>query len=130
MARPDDAVQSWLSDLPMKYKRELAQTIREQADRLAEAIKDKAPVKSGATRNSVTVRRKRNELELEVTAGGDLTTKQVRAGSGVSYDYVMATEFGTSRQPAQPFFYTTAREMMPDIRQAIEDKVDEVTSKA
>jgi HK97 gp10 family phage protein len=121
----DDDVQRYIRDLPFKMKRQLATAIRAEADRLAAAIKAKAPVKTGALRNSVRVRRKRNDLELEVVAGGTETTKEVRSGSGKPYDYALATEYGTTRESAQPFFYNTARAMQDEIRDNIEDAVKE-----
>ncbi|MFC0243675.1 HK97-gp10 family putative phage morphogenesis protein [Rhodopseudomonas telluris] len=129
MARADDDVQSWLSSLPYKYRRELARAIKEEADGLAAAIKERAPRKSGALAGTVKVRRKRNELDLEVAAGGDGTVKEVRSGSGEDYDYALAIEFGTSKMQAQPFFYNTARELMPAIRERIEQRVGELTSR-
>lgn len=125
MSEPDDDVQSYLDGLSFKVKKKLATVIKEQADMLADAIKEAAPVKSGALRDSVQVRRGRDTLDLVVTAGGDTTTKELRAGSGVQYDYALATEFGTSREEAEPFFYSTYREHAADIRQAIDDAVDE-----
>ena len=128
MAGPDAELQSWFSGLSYKTKRKLAVVIKEQADQLADAIKAAAPVRSGRLRDSVQVRRRRNELDLEVTAGGDATTKEVRQGAGVEYDYALATEFGTSREDAQPFFYSTYRAMQADIRQAIDDAVEEAVN--
>jgi HK97 gp10 family phage protein len=121
----DDDVQRYLADLPFKVKRKLAETIKGEADRLADAIKAAAPVKTGALRDSVKVRRRRNELNLEVVAGGDATTKEVRGGSGQDYDYALAAEYGAVNKPAQPFFYSTAREMQRDIEQNISDAVAE-----
>ena len=60
-----------------------------------------------------------------MTAGGDLTTKEIRQGSGEDYDYARAVEFGSVNAPAEPFFYNTYREMAPEIRQNIEDAVQE-----
>lgn len=149
MSSPDDDVQRWFAGLSYKVKRELAQTIKDEADGLADAIKAAAPVKSGALRDSVKVRRKKNDLDLEVTAGGAATTKGYErstdyssvvvvdgrdnsgkskvakgSGSGVEYDYAMATEFGTSKEEAQPFFYPTYRERAPQIRENIEAAVE------
>jgi HK97 gp10 family phage protein len=120
----DDAVQKYLGDLPFRVKRKLAETIKAEADRLADAIKSATPVKTGALRDSVKVRRKRNELDLEVTAGGD-TTIHGTSGPGGSADYGLFVEYGTTRTEARPFFYNTARAMMPQIRQNIEDAVAE-----
>lgn len=125
---PDDEVQGWFDSLSFKLKKELAGKIKEQADDLADAIKSAAPVNTGALRDSVKVRRKRNELDLEVTAGGDTTVKQT--ASGFALDYSRFIEFGAVGHPAEPFFFSTAREMMPEIQQNIEDAVAEVLSKA
>lgn len=121
----DADLQRYFSDLPFKVKRRLATVIKAEADKLASAIKAKAPRASGNLAASVQVRRKKSETELEVTAGGDLTTKEIRKGSGETYDYSRAVEFGGVNAPAQPFFFNTYREMAPDIRQAIDDAVDE-----
>jgi HK97 gp10 family phage protein len=126
----DDDVQKYLGDLSFKLRRELATKIKEEADGLADAIKAEAPVLSGTLRDSVKVRRKRNELDLEVTAGGDTTTKEVRAGSGEPYDYALAVEYGTVGRPAEPFFYNTARERMPEIQENIQQAVEDVLSRA
>lgn len=125
MARADDQLQDWFSGLSFKVKKRLARTIRNEADRLAAAIKAEAPVASGALRDSVKVRRRKSDLDLEVTAGGDTTTREIRVGSGVPYDYARAVEFGTVDTPAQPFFYNTYREMAPQIRQNIDDAIAE-----
>lgn len=126
----DDAVQKYLGDLPFKLRRELATVIKGEADGLADAIKAEVPVLTGALRESVKVRRRRGELDLEVTAGGDATTREIRKGSGEEYDYALAVEYGTVSRPAEPFFYNTARERMPDIQETIEQAVADVLSRA
>lgn len=138
--------QKQIGQLPFKVKRQLATAIGQEAERLAAAIKAKAPVRTGALRNSVKVRRRRNDLDLEVVAGGDATTKYydrstgyqrevvidgrsnegiARGGKGVSYDYARAVEFGTVEHPAEPFFYNTARAMEQEIHDNIQDAVAE-----
>lgn len=121
----DADLQRYFSDLPFKVKRRLATAIKAEADKLASAIKAKAPRASGNLAASVQVRRKKSETEIEVTAGGDLTTKEIRKGSGETYDYARAVEFGSMNAPAQAFFFNTYREMAPDIRQAIDDAVSD-----
>lgn len=138
-------LQQWLRSAHFRAKRELVGTIREQAALLQNAIKDAAPVRTGRLRDSIKVRRTRNDLKLYVTAGGDETAEQYAArqryvrevviGSGdtagiarggpagVVYDYSRALEFGTTKMAAQPFFYTTAKAMEGDIRDAIEEAV-------
>jgi HK97 gp10 family phage protein len=130
MADADDDVQGWFDGLSFKLKKELAARIKEEADGLADAIRAEAPVLSGTLRDSVKVRRKRNELDLEVTAGGDTTMVELRAGSGVMVDRALFTEYGTVDRPAEPFFYNTARERMPEIQENIQQAVEDVLSRA
>jgi HK97 gp10 family phage protein len=126
----DDEVQSWFRNLPYKLQRELAGKIKEIADELADAIRDAAPEDSGLLKQSIQVRRGRGTLELYVEAGGSLTTKEVRDGSGVPYDYALAQEFGTSHQPADPFFYPTYNELKDDVQEQLKDAVADVLDKA
>lgn len=126
MAEPDAELQKYFRDLPIKAKRRIATVIAEQADSVAAEIKSKAPVDTGTLRDSVKVRRGRNTLSLVIEAGGSVTTKNVRSGSGVEFDYALAVEYGTQKAPAQPFFYTTWDERRPEVEQAISDVVSEV----
>jgi HK97 gp10 family phage protein len=122
-------LQAWLRQAPFKMKRELAGKVKAQAEKLASAVRAAAPVESGALRDSIAVRRTRNELKFFVTGGGNLTTTDIRAGAGVSYDYARAVEFGTTKMPAHPFFYSTARALEPEIQQALEEAVAEALNK-
>lgn len=147
MAGEDREIQKLFADLPFKMKRKLAQAIKDEADKLATAIKEAAPRRTGALANSVKVRRRKDDLDLVVTAGGAATTKLYsrgvgyerevtvgqgdnqsigRGGSGVSYDYSLAVEFGSTDHPAEPFFYPTARRMQPEIQENIQKAIDEV----
>lgn len=123
----DDDLDRYLRDLPIKMKRRLAEAIKEQADRVADAIEEAAPRgESGNLAGSVNVRRGRGTLELEVRAGGAATTKEVRAGSSQPYDYSLAVEFGNEHSPAQPFFYSTWRDMQGEVAEAIAEAVADV----
>lgn len=129
MSGPDQDLQAFFKNAPIRVKRKLAARLRANADRVANAIRQAAPRgATGKLADSVQVRRGRNTLELEVTAGGDATTKEVRAGSGVRYDYALANEFGTSAMPAQPFFWPTWRQLEPDVRADIEAAIEEALS--
>ncbi|MBR0695947.1 HK97-gp10 family putative phage morphogenesis protein [Bradyrhizobium lablabi] len=129
MAGPDDGVQSWFDGLSYKTKRQLVRDLKDIAEGLRQDIDSAAPEKSGKLKSTITVRRKRNDLDLEVVAGGDATTKELRAGSGVQYDYALASEFGTAHEPAQPWFYSTYRARREDVRQQIEDAVADAISR-
>jgi HK97 gp10 family phage protein len=146
-----DELQSWFKKLPYKLQRELAGRLKDIADDLAEDIKREAPVKTGALRDSIRVRRGRKSLEFVISAGGPSTTHTyerstgyrrdvvidgrdnrgiARGNQGVTYDYALAQEFGTQKSPARPFFYSTYRAQAPEIRETIEQAVSEVVEKA
>lgn len=151
MADDNAELDRYLNGLSFKVKRELVTAIRQEADRLADAVKAAAPVKTGALRDSVRVRRTRNDLTLYVTAGGDATTRNYDRstgyereviidgrsnkgiakqadGAGVSYDYSLAVEYGATDHPAEPFFYPTVRAMEDSINANIQAAVERALS--
>ncbi|WP_061848518.1 HK97-gp10 family putative phage morphogenesis protein [Bradyrhizobium sp. DOA1] len=127
MADNDD-----FEDLPDKITKKLSAVIREQAERLSQAQRDalqgleQSPDETGHLEESCRVEPGENELEWVVLAGGPLTTKEVREGSGEPFDYANAMEWGTSHQPARPFFYPTYNAMRDEMQRAIEDAINEV----
>jgi hypothetical protein len=133
MADNDD-LDAYLQSLPDKLTEKLSGVIREQAERLSQAQRDalqaleQSPDETGHLEASCVVVPGANDLEWIVQAGGDLTTKEVREGSNVAYDYSLGFEFGTSRQPARPFFYLTYNTMRNDMQGAIDEAVNEVLS--
>lgn len=125
MADDLQSFQKQIGALPIKLKRHLATAIAVEADRLANAIKAAAPVDTGKLRDSVKVRRTKRDLTLEVTAGGDATIHGKR-GPGGEADYALFEEYGTRQKPAHPFFYSTARQMQPEIESNIRKAVEDV----
>jgi len=121
-----------LESLPDKVIERLSPIIREQAERLSQAQRsalqslEQSPDETGHLEESCRVEPGQNELEWVVLAGGPLTTTTVREGSGEPYNYADAFEFGTSHQPARPFFYSTYNAMRDDMQKAIEDAISEV----
>lgn len=145
-------VNSWFKQLPGKLQRELARDLQQIASNLSNDIKAAAPVKTGALRDSVRVRRGRKTLEYFVEAGGPTTTREYvgsakyqrevsigskdtqgiarGGGSGKAYDYALGVEFGNKHVPAQPFFYTTYRQRQNQVREEIEQAVFRAVSRA
>lgn len=123
----DDDVQSWFDEMPDKVQGRMSSKLLDVANKLASAIKDAAPKKSGALAESVQVRQD-DDGTFWITAGGDLTTKEVRVGSGIPYDYAMATEFGTKNEPAEPFFYNTVLRVAPELQDDIEDAIGDAVN--
>ncbi len=86
------------------------------ADELIENMRDVAPKDTGTMARTI---RKRDvtkgsegpgqlqEVSVLVICGGPPTTRRTKAGT--VYDYSLATEFGTQKEPPEPFFYSTFR---------------------
>ncbi|WP_165421307.1 HK97-gp10 family putative phage morphogenesis protein [Bradyrhizobium sp. Leo170] len=126
----DDDLEAYFKALPDQLTERLSDAVLKQAFRLSDAQREalqalEASPETGALEASCTVAPGADDLEYIVQAGGDMTTREVRDGSGVPYDYAEAFEFGTSRQPARPFFWPTYRAMKDDIHEAINEAVSE-----
>lgn len=130
MADNDD-LDDYLNSLPDKLTEHLSDVLREQAFRLSDAQREALRVleqspETGALEASCTVAAGAHDLEYFVEAGGDMTTKEVRDGSGQPYDYALGFEWGTSRQPARPFFYNTYEALRDDMQAEIDSAINEV----
>lgn len=128
----DDNEELWeeLDALPDDVRLKLSDAIRTEAERLSEAQKAslrslQETSESGSLEASCTVVPGEHDLEFIVQAGGDLTTKPIRDGSGVDYDYGEAFEYGTAHQNAKPFFWPTYRAMRQEIEENIQKAIDE-----
>jgi len=129
MADDLDDFDAYLNSLPDKIRAELSATIQEQGEMLSAAQKQalhslEETDPTGDLEASCVVVPGASDLEVLVQAGGELTSKEVRAGSGVEYDYAEAFEFGTSHQHAKPFFWPTYRAKRASIVEAIDTAVE------
>lgn len=135
MSDDNQALQTYLESLPDKLTDELADVIQEQAEALSDAQRtalralQQSPDESGDLEASCVAVPGSGPLEYVVQAGGGLTTREIREGSGVDYDYALAFEHGTSRQPARPFFWPTYQARKDEIQKAIDEAANEVLSK-
>src|ERR1044072_397208 len=116
--------QQLLARIPPALAAELDAGVRGGAEGLAEAMRSVVSVgKTGNLKQSIRAEKGRKPLSYLVKAGGSLTTKEVRGGSGKPYDYSLAGEFGTGNEAAQPFFWPSYRLRKKNIRSAISRKV-------
>ena len=107
----------------------LEQMYLREADELVQNMKAAVPVRSGALKASI---RKKNvtrqygydfmRVSVLVLAGGPATTRHERSGST---DYALATEFGTVKEKAEPFFFPAARLYSQTGRESARETVDE-----
>ncbi len=119
----------YLQSLPDRIAAEIGGAVQKQAERLSDAQKqalrslEAAPAESGDLEASCHIEPGENPLEFVVKAGGDQTTREIREGSGVTFDYALAFEYGTSRQPARPFFWPTYNALRDDMQSEINQAI-------
>lgn len=124
-----DDLDNYLQSLPDKVTEEISGAIRQQAERLSEAQHralqslEQAPDESGNLEASFVAVPGEDKLEFIVQAGGELTTTEVRSGSGEPFDYALAFEFGSKHQLARPFFFSTYNAMRDDMQSEIADAI-------
>lgn len=112
-------VTDWLRRVPKAMRSQLAAEIERQAQRLAAAQRvklqqlEKPPEETGGGVASIRVEPGSDGTTQTVLAGGPLTTRN-------GYDHMLGFEFGTVHQPARPFFYSTARVLLPSMKAAID----------
>lgn len=99
-----------LRKIPPAIRRGQRAEIMSAAQELVAAQKAVAPVADidgGELRDSIRYEdvSNANRIAARVRAGGAATTRLVRTGQSVSYDYSLAAELGTSEMAARPFFY-------------------------
>lgn len=106
-----DELRRKLAALGPATKAEVRKVIETSANEMVALAKSLAAlnVDSGDLQMSIRSQPGRHDLAIEVRAGGELTTREVRKGSGVEYDYALANEHGTVDMPEQPFFWPSYR---------------------
>lgn len=118
--------QDLMDNIPKAIADEMRGAVKEQGEALASAMRQAVPLGVDGRhelQESIRVEDGKHPLQVRVKAGGELTTKEVRKGSGVRYDYANANEFGTREMNAQPFFWPTYRLMKRRVRSAINRKM-------
>jgi len=131
MSRPDDAIQAYLDSLTAKAQAELAAAVKQEAEDLSEAQRTALrPLITGESDGNLEAScvavPGEHDGEYVVQAGGEKTTKEIRKGSGVAYDYAAAFEYGTTRQAARPFFWPTYRERRDGIRERLSKAIERI----
>lgn len=126
-----DDLDRYFEQMPEQVRQHVSEAVRVEAERLSDAQRaalralQQSPDETGKLEESCTVVPGADDTEWVVQAGGETTTKEVREGSGEPYDYAEAFEYGTSRQPARPFFWPTYEAMKDEITANIEKAVEE-----
>ena len=112
-------LQRRLKAIPQQVRDEMNVVLDKQAHELAATMKQLAPQEDGDLRESIQVEASPTYLARAVVAGGAKTTRPVREGADASYDYAFAQELGTTKMPANPFFYPAVRLLNKRIKRRI-----------
>ncbi len=108
-----------LARIPPAVKKQSYAALDKQAERMLGAMRRFAPRDEGRLIASIRAEKDPSLLRIALMAGGSLTTRTVRKGSGVMYDYAVAQEFGTKEMPANPFFWPAWRLFRKPARAAV-----------
>lgn len=93
--------------------------LTDQAELIAAEMRSKTDDVTGNLDRSIRVEQgvgKKGKPVVFIKAGGDLTTRN-------GYDYARAVEFGTVKQVAEPFFYSTVRARQKRVQQAVHSRI-------
>lgn len=89
------------------------------ADKMQAAMQSAVPRDEGKLAASIRQTESLPDLRITIAAGGPTTTRPVREGASATYDYALAQEFGTSKMPANPFFWPAYRLFKKPMRSAV-----------
>jgi HK97 gp10 family phage protein len=98
-----------LREVVPNVDKELTEANEKTAIGMVAMAKRLAPRDDGDLQNSIIYFPGRRPTSFVITAGGALTTRPVREGADASYDYALGQEYGTSKMPANPFFWPSFR---------------------
>jgi hypothetical protein len=107
-----------LMAIPQQVRDDMQIALDRQANELAATMKQLAPG-DGPLQDSIQVEQARTYLARAVVAGGETTTRPVKEGLDVSYDYAFAQELGTAEMEANPFFYPSIRMLNKRIKRRL-----------
>lgn len=112
--------------IPKAARKSISKSIDKGADELVNRMQYLAPEKSGRLKRSIRKTPLAGDLGTRVEAGGSETTKPVRnaeKGNAPEFDYALASEYGTSEMPAQPFFWPAVNTLKKRVRRRVDSAI-------
>lgn len=122
MVKGAKALQRRLDRIPMDVRAAAATEALLAALGLSEAMKQVVPVRTGKTKGTIRVERGRRGDRFWVKAGGPATTEN-------GFDTATASEWGTQKEKAKPWFYATWRRNKKQIRAGLEHEIKKAVRK-
>ncbi len=114
-----DKFRARMQAIPKAVRQQCEPALIKSANELANSMKDKAPKRTGRLADSITVTKPNETTPPYSQPGGSATAEELEAivtvgNSDVRYPHLV--EYGTSKMPAQPFFWPSARELQKRIK--------------
>lgn len=125
-------LQALINNIAQEVIDSVNDVLAKEANKIVRDMRAAVPKKTGTLMSTIRAERftGRNSIGVRIKAGGPATTKPVRQGSGVAYDYSRAVEFGTHHAGAHPFFFSTYRADKDAAKQAVRASVKQAVQKA
>lgn len=117
-------LQRRLDKIPMDVRAAAATEALLGALALSEAMKQVVPVRTGKTKGTIRVERGKRGDRFYVKAGGAATTDEH------GFDTATASEWGTQKETAKPWFYSTWRRNKKQIRAGLEHEIKKAVRKS
>lgn len=103
--------------------------LEEAATQMVSEMQARVPVDLGHLRGSIRRHAARDGQGIVIIAGGTSETLKPSAG-GFTFDEALGVEYGTTKMPAQPFFFPVVEahrsELEGRIRAATEDEIKDL----
>lgn len=115
-------LQRRLDKIPLDVRAAAATEALLGALALSEAMRQVVPVRTGKTKGTIRVERGKRGDRFYVKAGGPATTE-------AGFDTASASEWGTQKEPAKPWFYATWRRNKKQIRAGLEREIKKAVQK-
>lgn len=111
-----------LAKIPLDVRAAAATEALLGALALSEAMKQVVPVRTGKTKGTIRVERGRRGDRFYVRAGGPATKDG-------TFDTATASEWGTQKERADPWFYPTWRRNRKQIKAGLEREIKKAAAK-
>jgi hypothetical protein len=100
-----DRLKHKIRALPSAVRHDIGGALVVSANEISALQRRFVPVEHGALAGTIRNHFEESRLRAVLEAGGPATTKPVRDGADVDYDYALGQEFGTQEMDANPFFF-------------------------
>ena len=107
-----------------RLRKRVTEKLAAVAAPVVEEIREAAPERSGALRDSVRLERDPSRIRVVIAAGGTPETERPTKG-GTTYDEALLVEFGIVHEPPNPFFYPAIDAHQSDFEKVADEAVSE-----